>query len=198
MPYPGKLRLSLEKYKVDEKLIEKIYEGYEDIKDGSPKNVKVPFMRRAMKIMDEYLNADTCYQIIDSCACCIGGSRDKKVKEFLKSLEGKDLPLGEKVKALRESHPFDNFMTTLQEDGTIRDGIYYQVDGEYKCACPCLNKEKLAEPISATYCLCCAGHFRHYLQKSLGLNLRTKQVESSPLESMGKKPCVFVFEIVQR
>lgn len=196
MPYPGKLRTSLEKYNVDGKLIEKIYEDYEDIKDNSPKKIKIPFMRHAMKVMDENLDADLCYQIIDDCACCIGGTRDKKVKEFLKSIEGKNLTLAEKIKSLREAHPFENYMTTLQEDGTIRDGIYYKVDEEFKCACPCLNKEKLDEPISSTYCLCCAGHFRHYLQKSLGLNIKTKQIESSPLESMGKKPCVFVFEIV--
>jgi hypothetical protein len=196
MPYPGKLRTSLKKYGVDERLIDNIYKGYEDIKDSSSKKTKIPFMRRAMKIMDENLDADLCYQIIDSCACCIGGTRDKKVKEFLKSIEGKNLTLEERVKALREAHPFENYMTTLQEDGTIRDGIYYKVDEEFKCACPCLNKEKLDEPISSTYCLCCAGHFRHYLQKSLGVNIKTKQVESSPLESMGKKPCVFIFEVV--
>jgi hypothetical protein len=196
MPYPQSLKKSLEKYNVDEKIIEKIYEGYEDIRDNSSKKLKIPFMRRAMNILDENLDYNKRYEIIDDCACCLGGATEKNVKKFIKSISGLELSLAEKVQALREDHPFNN-STHINEDGTITDGIYYQVDGLYKCACGCLNKEKLTEPISSTYCICCAGHFRHHLQNALGIKLKTKEVVSSAIESLEKEPCVFTFfEIV--
>lgn len=197
MPYPGSLKKSLEKHQIDNAIINEIYKGFEDIGDKSSKKVKIPFMRHAMKILDENLDYDERYKIIDSCACCLGGSREKKVKEFIKSIEGQNLTLAEKILALREAHPFENYSTCLNADGTISDGIYYQVEGKYKCACPCLNKENLDEPISSTYCLCCAGHFRHHLQNALGINLKTKEVASSPIENLEKEPCVFIFEVIK-
>jgi hypothetical protein len=197
MPYPEKLKKSLEKYNIDREIIREIYEGYEDIRDKSSKKVKIPFMRRAMRILDEKVEYDKRYNIIDNCACCLGGARAKAVKKFYKSIEGQNLTLLEKVNALREEHPFQNYSTRLNDDGTISDGIYYLVDGKYKCACPCLNKEKLDEPISSTYCLCCAGHFRHHIQNALGIKLRTKEIVSSAIASLEKEPCVFVFEVIE-
>lgn len=197
MPYPENLKKSLKEHLVNEKVINEIYEGYEDIRDKSPKEEKIEFMRHAMNIIDKRLSYGKRYEIIDSCACCLGGAREKNVKKFAKSIEGKNLTLAEKVQALKEAHPFENYLTCLKEDGTIRDGIWYEVDGKYKCACTCLNKEKLQEPISSTYCLCCAGHFRHHIQKALGIKLKTKEVVSSAIESMERKPCIFSFEIIE-
>jgi hypothetical protein len=54
---------------------------------------------------------------------------------------------------------------------------------------------ELKEPVSITYCYCCAGHFRHHYQNALGIKLKTKKVISSVLNSLGKKPCQFVYEI---
>ncbi|MFW2489164.1 hypothetical protein ACN077_11355 [Clostridium chromiireducens] len=196
MPYPGKLKESLEKNNVDEKIIMKIYEGYEDIGDKSSKRVKVMFMRRAMSIIDEHFDYEKRYKIIDVCACCLGGSREKNVKKFVKSLQGQKLSLSQKVQELREVRPFYN-STTLNEDGTITDGIYYNIDDKYKCACTCLSKENITEPISSTYCLCCAGHYRHHLQNALGIKLKTKKVVSSAIESLEKEPCVFIFECIE-
>ena len=196
MPYPQSLKKSLEEHNIEEKIIMEIYKGYEDIKDNSSKKIKVPFMRRAMNILDENFDYDRRYEIIDNCACCLGGTTEKNVKKFVKSINSQNLLLSEKVEALRKEHPFQN-STVLNEDGTITDGIYYKVDGNYKCACGCVSKEKLAEPISSTYCLCCAGHFRHHMQNALGIKLKTKKVASSALESLEKEPCVFVFEIIE-
>lgn len=197
MPYPNNLKKSLEKHSIDDAIINEIYQGYEDIEDKASKKIKIPFMRRAMDILDKRLDYDKRYEVIDNCACCLGGVRDKNVKKFAKSIEGQDWTFAEKVQALREAHPFQNYSTCLNDDGTISDGIYYEVDGKYKCACPCLNKEKLDEPISATYCLCCAGHFRHHIQNALGIKLKTKEVVSSAIESLEKEPCVFSFEIIE-
>lgn len=84
----------------------------------------------------------------------------------------------------------------MNPEGTIVDGIYYQADGKYRCVCGRVGGVKLDRPISSTYCLCCAGHFRHHLQKALDVNLRLKEVVSSPLATLGETPCEFIFEVV--
>ena len=197
MPYPEKLKKSLRDHLVDEKIINEIYQGYEDIGDKSPKKEKIKFMRHAMNIIDARLTYEQRYEVIDSCACCLGGVREKNVKNFAKSMEEKDFTFEEKIQALKEAHPFENYLTSLDEEGNIRDGIWYEVDGKYKCACTCLSKETLDKPISSTYCLCCAGHFRHHIQNALGIKLKTKEVVSSAIESMEKEPCIFSFEIIK-
>lgn len=196
MPSPSKLRSSLERNGVDAAVMEQVYQGFEAIEDKSPKKVKAVFMRHAMKVLDDNLPYERRYEILDGCACCLGGSREQKVKRFLRDIADESHTLAEKVERLRQARPFYN-STRLNADGTITDGVYYQVDGEYHCACTMFTKEKIDEPISSTYCLCCAGHFRHHLQKALGLKLRTVRVASSPLESLGKEPCEFVFEDVR-
>lgn len=195
MPSPQKLLKSLEEYGVDSDVISRIRDGYDGIRDNSTKKVRTAFMRHAMRILDEALEPEKRYEVIDSCACCLGGKRAEAVKQFVKSMAGQDLTLAEKVEALRKARPFYN-NTRLNDDGTITDGVYYQVDGRYRCPCPGLDFGGMSEPISRTYCLCCGGHFRHHIQKALGIKLKTKQVASSALESLGKEPCVFVFEVV--
>ena len=133
------------------------------------------------------------YEIMDWGACCKGGVRDKAVKKLAKELNGKNLE--KKLKALWDVPNMGQ--PSLKDDGTITTGIFYKGADGYKCACPCFHNEKFQEPISATYCLCCAGHFRYHYQNALGVKLKTMKVLSSPLESLGKKPCVFIYEIVK-
>ena len=197
MPYPQSLRKSLERHEVDPAIVERVFDGFPEVDDKSPKEMKVAFMRQVMKVLDETLDFDNRCSIIGDCACCLGGSREKKVKEFKKEIEGQNLTFAERVDKLRQARPFFN-STRLNADGTITDGVYYQVDGAYRCACGCIGGERLDEPISSTYCLCCAGHFRHHLQNALDVKLRVKGVVSSPLDSLGKAPCVFTFEAVEQ
>lgn len=194
MPYPKNLKKSLIEHNVDISIIQRIYEGFENIEDKSSKKIKISFMRRTMKILDECLDFEKRCEIMEKCACCLGGYRQKNIKKFFTSIEGQNMTLEKKIRTLRESRLFSD-STRLNKDGTITDGVYYQVDNEYKCACTCLSEVKLEEPISATYCLCCAGHFRHHLQNALGVKLRTKKIASSSIESLGKEPCEFVFEV---
>ena len=191
MPYPEKFKRSLKHHQVDDDIIAKIFDGYEEFKDKSPKKLKKAFFTRAMQQMDELFDEETCYKVIDWCACSKSGKRDKDIKKIAKAI--KDKSLEEKVKALWQVE--NMCQPVLKEDGVIRTGIYYQEDDRYKCACPCFHKEKITEPISSTFCLCCAGHFRYHYQNALGVSLKTKAVISSPLESLGKDPCIFEFEI---
>lgn len=192
MPYPEKFKKSLQRHNVDESIITDFFEGYEELNDKSPQKEKLAFFRRAMKQMDETFDDDTCYEIIDWCACCKGGMRDKAIKKMAKECKGKSLE--EKIEALKQVKNMGD--PILKDDGTITTGIYYQGGNGYKCACSCLNKEDINESISSTYCLCCAGHFRYHYQNALGVKLKTKKVVSSPLESLGKEPCIFEFEII--
>ena len=73
------------------------------------------------------------------------------------------------------------------------------------CVCPAVVKNgvKVSDIIAQSrtmplsYCFCCAGHCRQHLQKLLGIQLNTKEIVSSPINSGGEKPCEFIFEMVK-
>lgn len=197
MPCPSRLMRSLLDHGVTGEALDRIYDGFADVGDKSPVKTRTAFLRQAMRILDARVDAEQRIAIIEACACCLGGLRAAKVKRFRDGLAGQNLTLAEQVDRLRQAKPFYN-TTVLRPDGTIRDGIYHRVDGKYRCACTMFSKARLDEPISATYCLCCAGHYRHHLQAALGLALKTKRVVSSPLASMGAEPCEFEFEVLGR
>lgn len=105
MPCPEKFRESLEKFNVDQALIDEINEGYEDLASSSPKKIKAEYFSRAMNLLDEHLDFQKKYEILDYNACCKGGSRDKAVKALAKEI--KNLPLEEKVNRIREVRNID-------------------------------------------------------------------------------------------
>jgi hypothetical protein len=192
MPSPTKFRESLVKFGIDQELVLKINEGFEDLKDNSSKEQKAKYFSRAIKLMDEYLTFEDKYKVLDYNACCKGGTRDKTSKAFAK--ENKNLDLSEKIRKISQVPNMGN--PVLNEDGTIATtGINWLVDGKFKCACPNFNGLKEIPMIPLSYCLCCAGHFRYHYQNMLGVKLRTKHINSSPLDSSGKKPCVFTYVI---
>lgn len=190
MPCPEKFCESLKKFKVNASLISEISKGYETLVSSSPKKLKAEYFARAMKLLDENLDFQTRYEILDYNACCKGGSRDKVIKALAKEI--KDLPLNEKIKKLWQIPNMGK--PVLNDDKTIKTGIYYCVNSEYLCPCPNFNNLKNRPEVSTTYCLCCAGHFRYHYQNALGVKLKTKEIISSPLSSAGKNPCEFVFE----
>jgi len=95
MPCPEKFRDTLKKFVVDPVLISEINEGYETLVSSSPKKEKAAFFARAMNILDEHLDFQKKYEILDYNACCKGGSRDKAIKMLVKEIE--NLPLSEKI-----------------------------------------------------------------------------------------------------
>jgi hypothetical protein len=182
-------RNALKECHIDESLIAQIMQGYENMTDKVTKEKRATFFAQAMTRMDGLLEPETCRAIRDACACSKGGWRLNAVQELAKEYEGK--PLAEKVQALRRITHMGN--PTLNDDGTLTAGI--GGDEGCPCACPVFSGPALSEPVSVTYCYCCAGHFRHHYQIALGKKLTTKRVVSSALESLGRKPCRFVFEI---
>jgi hypothetical protein len=192
MPCISKFLSSLNEHIADKTIIEQIVKGHESITDKSSKKKKTEFFTHAMRVMDELLDYQTRYEIIDPCACCKGGWREKAAKKIKE--EYADKGLEERLQALGQVKWMGN--PILNDDGTITASI--GINGGFSCPCTVLDGCNYEEPISLTYCLCCGGHFRHHYQIALGKKLRTKAVISSALESVRKKPCRFVYEIVDK
>ncbi|MFZ5351503.1 MAG: hypothetical protein ACOZCL_02130 [Bacillota bacterium] len=193
-PAVKKFLNSLKEQNVDQTIIEHILKGYEDIKDSSKKPRKADFFINAMKVMDELLDYETRYKVRDSCACCLGGWREKAVRKVEKEYSNRSIQ--EIITALNQIEHMG--YPILNDDGTITAGIG-GIDG---CGCACATftgagVEQPDVPVSSTYCLCCAGHFRYYYQIALNKKLRTKEILSTSLESCGKSPCRFVYEIIK-
>ena len=193
MPCPEKFRESLIKFDVDASIIEQINTGFEQVVSSTPKKIKASYFKRAVDIMDEKVDAGKKRDILDWNACCKSGAREKASKAFAR--ENKELPWKERLAKISE----EDYMGTpvLNEDGTITvHAVYYRDGDKYACSCPNFNKLKRDYPVSKTYCFCCGGHFRFHYQIMLGLKLRVKEVVSSPLNSEGEMPCVFIMEII--
>jgi hypothetical protein len=180
----------LVEFHVDDAIVAQIMEDYERIADKDPKEKRAAFFAQAVRRMDALLDVETCHAIRDACACSKGGWRLKAAQKVAKAY--KTCSLEEKVHALRQITHMGS--PTLNADGTITAGIGGE-DGCH-CACSVFDSLELSEPVSQTYCYCCAGHFRFHYQIALGKKLMTHSVVSSALESLGKKPCRFVYKII--
>jgi hypothetical protein len=112
------------------------------------------------------------------------------MQKLAQDYEGRSLE--DKIQALRQIS--SSGKPVLHADGTITTGIGDQ--GGFECPCPVFGGVNVKEPVSKTYCYCCAGHFRFHYQIALGVKLKTLAVESSVLASNREQPCRFTFEIV--
>jgi hypothetical protein len=183
-------RQALIEFHIDDAVVAQIMEGYEKIGDQSQKEKRAVFFAQAIARMDALLDAETCHAIRDSCSCSKGGWRLKAVQKLAQ--EYRDRPLSEKIEALGHITHMGN--PVLNEDGTITAGI--GDERGLRCPCPVFDCLDSHEPVSITYCYCCAGHFRFHYQIALGKKLITQRVVSSGLASQGKEPCRFVYKIV--
>lgn len=193
MPSPEKFKKSLEKFGIGEKVISQINEGYEDTVDKTPKKTRAAYFKRAVDIMTEQVDSQKLQDIFEWNACCKGGAREKASKAFAK--ENEHLSIDEKLEKIKGvpnmGEPLRN------EDGTITVKAVSYSDGEkYLCACSNFSGLKYDYSVSKNYCFCCAGHFKHHYEIMLGVQLKTLEIESSPLESNGKYPCVIKFAIL--
>ena len=185
-----RFREALRLHDIPEATQSQLFIDFENISDRSKKEEKAAFFIEAIARMDEMLDAETSQAIRDSCACSKGGWRLKAMKKIAKkysenSLEEKLEAIG-KVKHMGNPH--------LNPDGTITASIGEK--GGFECPCPVFNGVGLTEPVSITYCYCCAGHFRHHYQIALNKSLETVTVLSSALESKRTQPCRFVYKII--
>ncbi len=185
----------LRKVQVNEGTIQAILgEGMEEPAGGT--QAYADYMAAVLAKCDALLNLDTFSAAMFDRACCKSGYRLTNAKQMAK--EHGDKPLEEKLKILGTlkymGKPF------LNEAGDI-ETVAVGGHGFTGMYCPCWRLKGLTPsdgPMPLSYCACCAGHFQFHYQKALGLTLRLKKVVSSTLNSGGKEPCVFQFEIINR
>ena len=151
--------------------------------------------------MESMLDSEITYQILDSCAC---GTSIKAIKE-IKEIKAEKLE--EKIKEIAHLNDFhSDWNVCLNKDNTITAGWIIKEKDKYACVCSTVVKNgvKVSDiPLGdrvmpLTYCICCAGHCRQHLQKLLNIQLKTKEIVSSPINSKGEKPCEFIFEIIKQ
>ena len=146
--------------------------------------------------MDELLPDEQKYAVIEKEGCSKGGKRDKDCKEFGKLHVNKTL-----AEKLALFHTVEYMMNpVLNKDGTFTTTMSGHQNGVHKgkttCSCGAIKKLKQPFNISKTYCGCCAGHFLYHYQNMLGVKLRLKSIDSSPLDSNCENPCSFTFEVI--
>lgn len=187
MAKPETLKRMLIEQHINPNIADNINNGYEDVTDKSPKKKKITYLFHAVSVLENELDKETLCNFMQSCACTVGSSVDKYVAQFAKQYN--NLSLAEKIHKLCAIKHLGS--PVLQEDGTILINSGVAVSGVFRCPCPQINGAEITEPTSFTYCMCCSGHYKYQYENALGIKLEVKQL-SSPLESAGKHPCVFV------
>lgn len=157
--------------------------------------------------MENSLDSDMLHQILDSNACGGGKEFIERCKKTGKEIA--DKTLSEKIAHVNKISS-DSEKIILNADNTLSATWSFDNNGKYKCVCSAAvktgvrvsdialennNAGDCVMPLS--YCYCCAGSGRRHLQLQLGVELKTKEVISSPINSKGEKACEFIFEIVR-
>jgi len=194
MAKPETLKRVLVENNVDKNFINKINYGYENVTNKSAKKKKAQYLFHAINEMDKSLDNDLCQKIMHECACTIGSSLEKKVRLLAEKINC--LSLKEKISEICKIKHLGN--PILRKDGTIFVNLANtSEDGKYICPCPqVVNDVDIEKPKTHTYCLCCAGYIKFQYEIALDKKIDVK-VQSSPFESNGKKPCVFLITIME-
>jgi len=161
---------------------------FDDIYDkysGGPGNILDEEFSRAMS---ERLTKELRFKIFETQGGCNGTGADKERKAF--ATEHAHLPLEERLAKFFET--FGKRRLTLNGDGTMT--LTFKCShGYYKRA----KEGKIAAlpPTVEGYFERCAGGRLYELQKALGIKLKIKSVDVSPLSEDVNNPVVFTFEI---
>ena len=189
MPTLKKIRDTMRKLKISEEVMSQF--------DFEADSNKPENLIALVDKMDMLFTEEQRFAIMEQQGCCKSGQRDKDCKAFAVEHEGKTLQ--EKL-ALLSNVPY-MMSPRLNEDGTItvtyggyQNGVH---TGNTTCSCGSIKKLKQPFSLSPTYCGCCAGHFLYHYQNALGVKLKLVQINSSPLNTNGEKPCSFTFAVVE-
>lgn len=173
---------------VEQSVIDAIVAGGASIRKDDKPEKKADWMRGAMARMDELLDESTRRAVREACACCLSGKR----LEISKGIGKQQLTLQDAVRAANEAKFVFGHGVTQQDDGRIL--VEFEPEGRESYRCVCMPKSR--EPISETYCYCCGGHIKYHLQTALNRKLSCT-VRSSALSSGGRRPCSFLFELLE-
>ena len=141
------------------------------------------------KAMNEHLTREQRFQLYEEAGACNGTGADKERKAFAR--EHAHIPLAKRLELFAKT--FGRWKPVLNADNTLTlnfkcsHGYYKQArEGKYTSSPP--NVESYFER--------CAGGRLYELQKALGIKLKIKSVDVSPLKENLNNPVVFTFEIV--
>ena len=140
--------------------------------------------------MANNLTPEQRFKLYETQGGCNGTGADKQRKAF--AIEHAHLALDERMALFAET--FGRWKPVLNDDNTLTLNFkcshgYYKRAREGKYATPPPNVEFYFEK--------CAGGRLYELQKALGITLRIKSVDISPLNKDVNNPVVFTFEIVE-
>ena len=194
MPSPETFRESLVRFGIPAEEIARIDRGYETVTGKSTKSKRAAFFTHAVEMLEQSSQPAIVRELMEWNACCKSGAREKASKQFAR--DNLALSLQEKLEKI-STVPYMG-KPVLESDGTLTLHAVSWLDGDsYRCACSQFSGLKRTQPVGKSYCLCCAGHFKYHYEIMLGARLQTLEVVSSPLESLGKKPCVIRYAIEQ-
>jgi hypothetical protein len=161
-------------------------------KSGIPKDVihifeRIECSHEFERAMQEYLTEGQRFSLFEQNGACKGTSADKEREAF--ALEHAHKPLADRLRIFTETFGRE---AVLNDDDTITvtfactHGYYRQVK---------LKKITSLPADAETYFGRCAGGRLHEYQKALGVELRIKSVDISPLHENLSNPVIFTFQI---
>ena len=142
------------------------------------------------KAMDEHLTKEQRFKLYETQGGCNGAGADKERKTF--AAHNAHLALDERMALFAET--FGRWKPTLNDDNTLTLSFkcthgYFKRAREGKYTVPPPNVELYFER--------CAGGRLYELEKALGIKLRIKSVDISPLSKNIENPVVFTFEMLE-
>ncbi len=182
-----KLAQSMADAKIEAGIAAEILEGGESIKTSTKPAVKAEWMKNAMLKMDNLLDGQTCKDVRQHCACCLGGKR----LELSRGIAKNNTTFEARIAAANATKFVFGNSVRLLEDGRVLVTFFPDNIEHFRCVC----LPKADGIISKTYCYCCGGHVLHHLQIALGRKLEC-EVISSALESGGTRGCAFAFTVL--
>jgi len=139
--------------------------------------------------MNEHLTKEQRFRLYETQGGCNGTGADKERKAF--AADNAHLALDERMALFAKT--FGRWKPVLNDDNTLTL-TFRCTHGYYKRAIE--GKYTTPPPNVAGYFERCAGGRLYELQKALGIELKIKAVDVSPLGEDVKNPVVFTFEIV--
>lgn len=139
---------------VGKRALNGLTKGLKEPTRGTTPKRKAAWAREVVGRMDDSLSPEQCREIMERCGCHIdprASRRERQVWQECASLE-------EFAECKREQGWMDDGF--LAEGDTLRIKI-----SNGRCHRGLVRGRE--EPISRTYCLCCAGHLRHGLEAAL-------------------------------
>jgi len=142
------------------------------------------------KAMEEYLSQEQRFRLYEQNGGCMGTGHNEKRNAF--ALEHAILPLDERLALF--SKTFDR-QAVLNDDNTIT--VTFSCPHRYHKVKRDKGISTLLPPIKS-YFERCAGGRLYEIQKALGIKLRIKSVNTSPLDECFDNPVVYTLEILDK